>query len=152
MRKIFQHIFILFLALNLSSCLQYKEVEIVNITDVGVKEISTKAINVEVAMQIKNPNKYAISIVDSDLTLFLKGKKMGTAKIKEKIKLAKKSNDIHRFTIQSSIKDIAAGALPVLMGLITKSSINLQVQGHIKAKAKGISKKVPVNFKENVKL
>ena len=141
-----------FFAFSLSGCLQYKEVEIVKIDNVGVKEVSTKSIDIEVAMQIKNPNKYDISIVGSDLTIFLKGKKMGTANIKEKIKLKKKSNDIHRFTIQSNLKDIASGALPILMGLITKNSIDLKVEGHIKAKAKGISKKIPIDFTENVKL
>ncbi len=152
MRNLIQYSFIFLFAIGLTSCLQYKEVEIVKVTDVGIKEISTKAIDVEVAMQIKNPNKYDISIVNSDLSIFLKGKKMGTANIKEKIKLKKKSNTIYRFTIQSSLKDIASGALPILMGLITKNSVELQVQGDIKAKAKGISKKVPVDFKERVKL
>ena len=103
-------------------------------------------------MQIKNPNKYDISIVGSDLMIFLKGKKMGTAIIKEKIKLKKKSNDIYRFTIQSNLKDLASGALPVILGLITQSSVDIQIQGHIKAKAKGISKKIPIDFKETVKL
>jgi hypothetical protein len=38
------------------------------------------------------------------------------------------------------------------MGLMTKDSIELEVKGDIKAKAKGISKKVPIDFKEKVKL
>ncbi len=134
------------------SCFQYKEVEVVNVSDINVKEISTKAINVEVAIQVKNPNKYNISIVDADLVLFIKGKKIGMANIKKKIVLPKKSNKIHRLTIQSNLKDISTGAIPLLMGLITKSSIELGIQGDIKAKAKGISKKIPINFKEKITL
>ena len=152
MKNIFKYTSVLFLVFSLSSCLEYREVEVIKITNVGIKEISTKAIDIEVAMQIKNPNKYDISIVGSDLMIFLKGKKMGTAIIKEKIKLKKKSNDIYRFTIQSNLKDLASGALPVILGLITKSSVDIQIQGHIKAKAKGISKKIPIDFKETVKL
>ena len=152
MKTVIKYSVLLLLALNLFSCIQYKEVQIVKVTDVGIKDVSTKAIDIEVAMQIKNPNKYDISIVDSDLTLFLKGKKLGTANIKEKIKLKKKSNEIHRFIIQSNLKDIAAGVLPIVMGLMTKSSMELEVKGDIKAKAKGISKKVPIDFKEKVKL
>ena len=152
MQTLFKYSFLMLLAFNLISCIQYKEVQIVKVADVGIKDVSTKAIDVEVAMQIKNPNKYDISIVDSDLTLFLKGKKLGTANIKEKIKLKKKSNDIHRFIIQSELKDIASGVLPIAMGLISKDSFELEVKGDIKAKAKGISKKVPIDFKEKVKL
>lgn len=122
------------------------------VTDVSIKEFSAKGIIVEVAMQIKNPNKYNISIVDSDLSIFVKGNKMGTANIKEKITLPKKSNKIHRFTIQTNLRDLTSGAIPVIMGLITQNSVDLQIQGDIKAKAKGISKKFPVDFKERVKL
>lgn len=152
MKNFIKYSFLFLLALSLFSCLQYKEVQIIKVTDVGIKDVSTKAIDIEVAMQIKNPNKYDISIVDSDLTLFLKGKKLGTANIKEKIKLKKKSNEIHRFVIQSNLKDIASGVIPIIMGLMTKDSIELEVKGDIKAKAKGISKKVPIDFKEKVKL
>jgi LEA14-like dessication related protein len=144
--------FIALLVLVLSSCLEYKEVEVVKIVDVGVKDISTKGVDVEVAMQIKNPNKYNISIVDSDLNLFLKGQKMGTANIKEKVTLKKKSNEVYRFTIQSDLKDIASGGLSVMMGLITQSSMELKVQGDIKAKAKGISKSIPIDITEKIKL
>jgi LEA14-like dessication related protein len=152
LKNFIKYSFLFLLALSLFSCLQYKEVQIIKVTDVGIKDVSTKAIDIEVAMQIKNPNKYDISIVDSDLTLFLKGKKLGTANIKEKIKLKKKSNEIHRFVIQSNLKDIASGVIPIIMGLMTKDSIELEVKGDIKAKAKGISKKVPIDFKEKVKL
>lgn len=152
MKYIYTYSFIVLIALITSSCIQYKEVEIVKITKVGIKEISAKGIEVEVAMQLKNPNKYDISIVNSDLAISLKGEKMGVASIKEKIKLKKKSNKIYRFTIQSHFKDIASGVLPILMGLITKNSMPLRVNGHIKAKAKGISKKIPIDFKENIKL
>ena len=152
MKYFIKYSFLLIIVLSLFGCLQYKEVQIVKVIDVGVKNVSTKAIDIEVAMQIKNPNKYDISVVDSDLTLFLKGKKLGVANIKEKIKLKKKSNEIHRFIIQSNLKDIAAGVLPIIMGLITKNSMELEVKGNIKAKAKGISKKVPIDFKKNVKL
>ena len=66
---------------------QAQEVEVVKVTDVGIKNFSSKGIEVGIAMQIKNPNNYAISIVGSDLIIFLKGQKLGTAAIKEKIKL-----------------------------------------------------------------
>ncbi len=132
--------------------MQYKDIEVVDVPEVGIKNISMSGIDIEVAMQIKNPNKYDISIVDSDLTLFAEGKKIGVARVKEKIKLKKKSNKIHRFTIQTSASDILSSAFPVLMNLISKSNMELQVQGDIKAKAKGIGKRFPVDFKERIKL
>ncbi len=144
--------FFTILALVLSSCLEYKEVEVVKIVDVGVKNISVKGVDIEVSMRIKNPNKYNISIVDSDLSVFVKGKKMGNAKIKEKVTLKKKSNSVYRFNIHSNLNGIATAGLPVILGLITQPSIELKVQGDIKAKAKGLSKKIPIDFTEKIKL
>lgn len=153
MTKKFSYLFVLFVTLvSLTGCIEYKEVEVVDVPEVGVKNISLKGIEIEVAMQIKNPNKYDISIVDSDLTLFAEGKKVGVARVKEKIKLKKKSNKIHRFTIQTTASDILSSAFPVLMSVLTKSNMELQVQGDIKAKAKGLSKRFPVDFTERIKL
>jgi len=138
---------ILLLAIVNTSCFQYKDVEIIEISQLTVKEISIKAIQIEVALQIINPNRFNISITDEDLVLFYKEKKIGIANIKEKIILTKKSNEIHRFTIQTNIKDVSSETIPLLLGLLTKSKIEFGVQGNINAKAKGVTKKIPIDFK-----
>lgn len=147
-----QYILLLVLAIQHTACITYKEVEVVDVPDVGIKNFSMKGIDVEVAMQIKNPNNYDISIVDSDLTLFAEGKKIGIARVKEKIKLKKKSNQIYRFTIQTNAADILTGAVPVLMSLLLKDNLDVHIQGDIKAKAKGVGKRFPVDVKEKIKL
>jgi LEA14-like dessication related protein len=152
MKRISNYLTITLLALTLSSCLEYKEVKVVQVIDVGIKDISVSGVAVEVAMQIKNPNNYNIKIIGSDLNLFLKGNKMGAANLKNKVILKKKSNAVYRFTLQSNFKDLALGSLPVLMGLMTQNEIEFHIVGHIKAQAKGISKKVPIDFTEKVKL
>ncbi len=143
---------ILFIAVINLGCFQYKNVEILGVSKLSIKEISTKAIDVEVEIQINNPNRFDISLDDAELVLFIKGKKIGIATIKEKIVLPKKSNDIHRFTIQTNVKDISSETIPLLLGLLTKSTIEFGVQGNINAKAKGVNKKVPIDFKNNIKL
>lgn len=142
----------IFIVISTIGCMTYKDVEMIEVTDIGVKQFTTKGVEVEVAMQIKNPNKYNISIVDSDLELFAKGNRIGTANIDNKVTLPKKSNQIHRFIITSSLKDMGTSALPVLMSVLGGGSIELQIKGDIKAKAKGIGKRFPVNFKEKVQL
>jgi len=143
---------LLIIAITLVSCMKYEEVEMVKVHNVGIKKFSGKGIIVEVAMQIKNPNNYKISIVDSDLDLFIKDDKIGTANIKENIVLPKNSNKIHRFTIESTFEDMLKGALPTIMGVLFNQSVELQVKGNIKARAKSLSKRFPVDFKEKVSL
>lgn len=132
--------------------MQYKEVEVVKVTEVGVKKIALTGIDIEVAMQIKNPNNYDISIVDSDLTLFAEGEKVGVAQVKEKVTLKKKSNKIYRFTVHTSSEDILSSAVPLLMSYFGKDNVTLKVDGTLKARAKGLSKRFTVNFEERIKI
>ena len=152
MKKFFRYILVLLSLSVVTGCMTYKEVEVVKVSDVGIKNMTLKGIDIEVAMQIKNPNNYDISIVDSDLALFAEGEKVGRAQVKEKIKLKKKSNKVYRFTIQTSASEILSGAIPVILSMVTKGNIELQITGDIKAKAKGIGKRFPVNFKDRIKL
>jgi LEA14-like dessication related protein len=152
LKHFFSSLAFVFITLFFTSCIEYKDVEVVKVSDVGIKSISLGGIDVGVSMQIKNPNNYDISIVDSDLTLFTDGKRVGNANVKEKIKIPKKSNKIHRFTVQTSTADIVSNAIPLLMSLMSKTTLEVQITGDIKAKAKGLSKRFPVDFKDKVKL
>jgi len=152
MKKLLKYSVLFLLLIQLSSCLKYEEVKMVKVVNVEMKNVSPKGMDIDVAMQIDNPNTYAISIVDSDLQFFVEGKKVGVATIKDNVKLNKKSNEVYHFTIQSKFGNIGAEALPLAMSLLSKSSIKVQLKGDVKAKAKGIGKRFPVDFTENVKL
>jgi len=143
-----------FIIISISTigCMTYKEVEIIEVTDVSLKQFTAKGVEVEVAMQIKNPNNYNISIVDSDLELFAKGSRVGIAKVEKKITLLKKSNQIHRFIIKASLKDLGIGAIPLAMSVLGGEPIDIHIKGDIKAKAKGVGKRFPVDFKKTVKI
>lgn len=152
MKKYLSYLILIATVFHLTGCIKYKEVEVVKVTEVGVKKIALTGIDIEVAMQIKNPNNYNISIVDSDLELFADGKKIGVAQVKEKVTLKKKSNKIYRFTVHTSSEDILSSAIPLLMTYFGKDNVSLKVDGTLKAKAKGLSKRFPVNFEERIKI
>jgi len=42
---------------------------------------------------------------------------------------------------------VSSETIPLLLGLLTKSKIEFGVQGNINAKAKGVTKKIPIDFK-----
>jgi len=105
-----------------------------------------------VAMQINNPNNYKISIVNSDLDLYLNETNLGKAEIDNKVVLPPNSNEIQHAFISTSLKNVASNSLPILLTLMNKKSFPIHVKGNIKAKAKGLSKSFPVDFKENANL
>lgn len=155
MRSVFKNlvkVLSFLLIVSLYSCFEYKDVEVVEYKSAGIKSISAEKVEIEVTLRIKNPNNYKISIVDSDLELFIKGDKIGTAAIRENVVLKKNVTDDYVVTIETGISDIVSGALPVLAGLIFESAIDLQIKGDIKARAKSLSKRFPIDYKDKVKL
>tara|TARA_R110001592_G_scaffold32788_5_gene114510 strand:- start:6014 stop:6472 length:459 start_codon:yes stop_codon:yes gene_type:complete len=148
----FSFLLLLLLSFSLYSCVEYKDVEVIDVSDIRVKSLTTSVVEVEFKMQINNPNNYKISVVDSDLELFIKDKKIGSAKIQDKIVLPKKSNKKHTIVVETGLSDMLTGAIPILMGLMFDSNIELQVKGEIRARAKSLSKSFPVDFKERVEL
>jgi len=134
-----------------TGCIEYKEVEVLGLEDVSIGNIDTKGAQIEISVRVSNPNNYKIKITDSDLDLFLSGKKVGKATIGERIIIPKNSNEVHTFNIDATFKEMG-GALGALITFGTKSSLDLKVSGFIKAKAFGVGKKFPVDFEDNVSM
>ena len=144
---------VIVLLLSFSSCIEYKEVEITNIKHVKLLEFSKKGLIVESEIQIKNPNSFKLSIVDSDFDIFVKGSKLAKASIDNDIVLAKNSEEYHTVIMKSDYKDFADGALVKMLGLTMGSrEIDFKVDGYITGKAFFIKKKVHVSHEEKVPL
>jgi LEA14-like dessication related protein len=144
-------LFVLITSITMSSCLTYQEVEFVGMKGVEVEDMSTKEIKVRVSIQVKNPNNYKIKITKSDLDLFLGGKALGKAVIGERIILPKNSNETHTFTISTDLSKLG-GMLGVGAMMLGGGSKTFRVKGWVKAKAFGVGKKFPVDFKESLKI
>ena len=138
--------------LSLTSCLKYEEVEFNGISDMELKQVGLKGVVIELEALINNPNNYKIAITDYDLDLYLDGKSLDKAKIKEKIVLPKKSEGAHRITVSADAKSLLGAGLPGLFSMGTGGPMNVQVKGNIKAKAKGIKKSFPVDFAHRVEM
>ena len=146
MRYVIAVLSILFL---FSGCIKYEEVEMKSVEDITVKKFSGKGLTCEITAIVMNPNNYKISIVDSDFDVFINNKFMGKAKIQEKIVLPKNSESEHTFTVKTKVKSLAS-SFGSLISIMLTGKMNLRIKGEIKAKAKMISKKVPVEFEERV--
>jgi LEA14-like dessication related protein len=136
----------------LLGCMEYKDVEMVKVVDFGVKDITSDGVVFQVSMQIKNPNNYKINIVDSDLDLYVKDNKTGKVILKDKVTLPENSNKIHHFVFKSDYKNLTTDPASIIGMVIGGNQLEVEVKGDIKAKAKGLSKKFPVEFKEKISL
>lgn len=146
--------FFVMMALLLSSCFKYEEVEIIDIKRVKLIEFSDKGLIVESEIKIKNPNSFDLSVVNSEFDLSIKNTKLATASIDGKIKIPKESNDYHTVILKSDYKDFAPGALPNMLMLTMGGSGKLpfKVEGFVTGKAYFITKKVKVEHEGIVPL
>jgi hypothetical protein len=87
------------------------------------------------------------------MQVYVKGVKLGNAVIKNNVVLPKKSDMKHDILISGTPSQMSIAAIPTLMGLMGKNkSVPIKIKGEIKARAKGISKKFPVDFSDNVSM
>jgi LEA14-like dessication related protein len=93
-------LFIAYIALSFSSCNVYKDIEIEEVSDIRITKMSDKGIEAEVDIKVFNPNNFKVSIVDVDADIYVNEKDVGDAKLRRKVILGKKSNEIHTIKIE----------------------------------------------------
>lgn len=138
--------------LSLFGCMEYKEVELVEVKQVVVRVFSMKEIRLVVYMQIHNPNNYKIAITEADMELFVKGKKIGNAKLDNTIVLPKNSNEVYEALVFTPMNEMQTNAIPTILSVIGQPTVPVHVKGYVKGKVKGVAKKIPVEFTDNVRL
>ncbi|KJS06679.1 MAG: hypothetical protein VR77_03505 [Flavobacteriales bacterium BRH_c54] len=137
---------------SLFGCMEYKEVELVEVKQVAVRVFSMKEIRLVVYMQIHNPNSYKIAITEADMELFVKGKKIGNAKLDNIIVLPKNSNEVYEALVFTPMNEMQTNAIPIILSVIGQPTVPVHVKGYVKGKVKGVAKKIPVEFTDNVRL
>lgn len=137
-----------------NSCSNYKDVQIKKVIGAYPTNVSAEGLEVDVAIKIHNPNNYNITIVKSDLGLSLSNRKVGSTKLVKKVKLKKNSEEVYRFSLKGNFDKSGDGpGINEIYRIVTERSMPLRAEGTIKARAYWlVSKKIPVDFSERVKL
>ena len=144
-------LFIAPILLVISSCLSYEEVKIVKFAGMDVKQMSMQGVTVDVNVQVSNPNNYKISVVKTNLTIWLNGKDLGKANIKGNLVLPKNSNEVHKITITLKGSQLKS-AMPSMLSAALGGQMKMQLKGTITAKARMLRKKIDVDFTDGVSL
>ena len=133
-----------------NSCIDYKEVEFLGVTDYSINKLDTEDVSITLSMKIKNPNNYNIKIKKSTFDLYLNGKKLGKTKMLDDVKLEKNRSQVHDVVFDGNMESITQGIFSSL-GVLLGGTAKLRVKGKLKAKAYGLGKKFDVDFTQNIK-
>jgi LEA14-like dessication related protein len=144
-------ILFLFVIVNLSAC-KFKEVEFKNVESFKLLNTDKNGALVELFIMLKNPNSMAITVSELDMSVVVNQTNIGKIILAEKVKIKAHSEQAHRFVIKANYSDIAVGGFSSLLSIIMSKKVNITCNGNIKAKALGVSKIMPVNFKGDVPL
>ncbi len=142
---------ICFLLLLCSGCTVYEDVQILGISDYKIASLKDDKIQLNVALDVKNPNPYKIKIKKTSLDLFVNGSQVGEADMLNQIILKKKSSDSHQIALITD-KSVLSKALISSIGALMGKKIDVGIKGKVKAKALGIGKKFDVDFSKKVGL
>ena len=143
---------ILILPLFLGGCFSFDEVEIRDINSFNLKNFSDKGMQVDARIKIANPNNFSIKIVRSEFDLHLKGKKIGTASLENKIKIPANSENYHEVKLISDHSDMNLDVLPTLLSMAFSQSgkMDLEIKGFVVCKVFIFRKKIEVDHREMV--
>lgn len=139
------------LVTGLSGCTVFREVEMVGVQDIRVKEFSSSGIRLEADMQLRNPNGYKVKMTRADLDLSANRKYVGKVVLDKTLVLPRKFDGIHtiHFSVAQEKLSLEFIAQMFMIGLAGQA--DLEIEGHVRGKGMGISKKVPVKHREMVK-
>ena len=155
MKNFFKGSILLFLiAVSLSACFNYEDVEIKDVRKIKLLDMSDKGLSVESEIKITNPNSFKLTVTNSEFDFYIKNKKLGKASIDGKLKIPAQSEEYHKVVLTCKNKDMSPNALPILIGLTAsgKDQIDFKVEGFIEGKTFMFKRKVDVSHSGMVPL
>lgn len=135
--------------LALTSCLSYKQVELVDVTNVSVEKMDAKGIALRVNALIENPNGYRIHVLDPDVDLYLNDKFIGKGVLDSALVLDKRSTQLHSVPLHAELE---GGSLMMLLlsGVLNGNEFKLGAKGTVVGKAGFIRKRFPFEMEERI--
>ena len=140
--------FLLFLFL--SSCVPKEQVVLRNIKDVVVDAGTGGDAKLNAIAVFYNPNPLRMKLKEIDVVVMVEGKKSAHAKQKFNFEIPAKAEFSVPLEVQLSLKDI--GLLDTLLSLFGGKKYEIRYVGFVRVKVHGITIKVPIDYKDEIKL
>jgi len=139
-----------FLIFAFQGCRVYSDVEFKGVKETRFTSFNAQGVSCEFDVEVYNPNPYKITLMQSDVNLFLEGTRLGKVQLPESAVLHAENSTILKLTCTaepSSVPKIVGGAI----GLVFKKDVVIEGKGMVTAKASLVTKTVPVAFTQRIK-
>ncbi|MEO0404448.1 MAG: hypothetical protein AAF193_06220, partial [Bacteroidota bacterium] len=109
-------------------------------------------VEAEVELVLNNPNWYRVTLLESDVDVFINGKEVGKLTLKEKVILPNKTLSTRIITMSGDYEEISTSFLENLLTLLFSSTAKFEVIGTMKGRALLISRKVAIHEEDEIDL
>lgn len=137
---------IMLVGIFLSSCATPKMPELKKVSHFKInRNNDDRKLQFEMDLNVFNPNRYKVKILDYNFDVFVNGHKVGNAFSDEKVVLKKEETGKLQMQVFTDLGKIAKGFLGLLKTFFGgDQKIDIGLDGYIQAKARGIRKKIRV--------
>jgi LEA14-like dessication related protein len=146
MKKIINCLLILLVLSTFTACFSYKELQVKEVQSVKLLGMNDSIADVQIAVKVRNPNKMKIILKDNDLNASVNNKLIGKVSFDKNLVIPKKSEQTYYLVLKADMHEVKK-LMPSL--LFTNKAI-IGLTGNVKAKAKGISKNIPVAVNQKI--
>ncbi len=136
--------------LLLASCLSYKQVELVDVTNIRVERMDAKGIAVRVDAMVSNPNNYRIHAQDPDVDLYVNGRFVGKGVLDSALTLEKKSSRVYSVPLHAELQG-GSLLMVLLSGVFGGNEMNFAAKGTVVGRVGLLRKRFPFEFEEKVR-
>lgn len=135
----------MFLVFFLTSCEEYKNIEVGEIKGINLIELGSQKISLDVLLQIENSNHINFRIAGVDLDVIVNNEYLGKITSVREVLILKKSNAVYSFPIEVEYTgtNILKGAFTVI-SMVAEKKIELRIKGFFKVKSFLFSRKINV--------
>ncbi len=135
----------------LSGCSAYEELIIGEAKEVRFDYFDNGKLGLEVDIPITNNGNIDFKVKEIELLVKLNSFAAGEVINIEKVVIKKKSEQIYTFPVEVEINDLSNSAR-ILLSIVGQRKLSIEVDGFIKVRYLLISKKIPVQLEEEIKI
>lgn len=151
LNKYFKKVIALIAIAFLNSCSPYQEIEVLELTKVGVSSLSdTGEAKFVVTAKIKNPNSYQIHLKGAEVDVFVNGINFGTFSLDKGIRLKGNETNEQDFFIVLDLKSLLKQNFLQAASLLIAEKVKIELRGVVEVSNFGISHQIEVNFSQDV--
>ena len=137
--------------LGLSGCF-YQDLEVLSVEDFSEVRLSLDGMQAQMKVDVYNPNLFAVSVKDANVTLFVNEEEVGDLILLEGQDIRPESRATVSLKVSTREGSLGKVLKNDLMSLLRGAEVPFAVRGTVTAKAFGLSFKVPLKHNQSMNI